>query len=394
MVTGAYFPELSGGGLQARAVVHALSRDADFRVLTTSTDATLPAHAAERGVPIRRIYVDVRRRASEVRAAFQLAWGFVQMAARVDVVNLHGFSRKAILLVALSRLFRKGFILTLQTAVQDEPATVKATGRWAFWAYSSADLYLSVSPGLSRAYLDSGMPRERLRQVCNAVDTDRFKPAGDAERRALREELRLPQGIPLVLFVGVFTQDKRPHRLYGAWARLTSSGVRAAIVFVGATRSTNVEVDATLREAIRQRAVAGGLDDRVIFVESSLTIEKYFRAADLYVLPSVREGLPIALLEAMAAGLPCVASRLPGATDVIIEHEVNGLLVEPDDEAALAEAVSAVVGNRELAARLGAAARDTIIDRYSMQGTAADWLTAYRDVAERRAEIARRREPA
>jgi glycosyltransferase involved in cell wall biosynthesis len=394
MVTGAYFPELSGGGLQARAVVRALASDADFRVLTTSTDASLPARAVEQGVPIRRVYVDVRQRLSEVTAAFRLAFGFVWLGSRVDLVNLHGFSRKAILLVALSRLFRKGFILTLQTGVQDEPDTVRSMGRWAFWAYRSADLYLSVSPGLSRAYLDSGLPRERLRQVCNAVDTDRFKPASEAERRALREELGLPQGVPLVLFVGVFTKDKRPHGLYSAWARLATSGVRSAVVFIGATRSTNVEVDAGLRETIRNRALADGLDDQVFFVESTHTIEKYFRAADLYALPSVREGLPIALLEAMAAGLPCVASRLPGATDALIEHRVNGLLVEPGDEAELSAAIGAVIGNPGMAAQLGAAARGTIVARYSMQGTAADWLTAYRDVAERRVAIARRREPA
>jgi glycosyltransferase involved in cell wall biosynthesis len=384
MVTGAYFPELSGGGLQARAVVRALAGDVNFAVLTTSTDPLLPARAAEDGVPIQRVYVDVRRAASQLTAAFRLALAFVGLARHIDIVNLHGFSRKAILLVALSRLFGKRFILTLQTGVQDDPATVRGSGRSAYWAYTNADLYLSVSPGLSRAYLDAGLPASRLRQVCNAVDIERFKPASAEERRVLRARLQLPQELPLVLFVGVFTLDKRPRLLYEAWARMAAAGLAAALVFIGATRPSNLEVDAGLADAIRERARADGLAQHVFFVESSHAIEEYFRAVDIYVLPSIREGLPIALLEAMSCGLPCVASRLPGSTDAIIDHGINGLLVPPDDLDGLADAIGSLVRNRDLAARLGAAARATVVGRYSIQRTAAAWLTAYQEVAGRR----------
>jgi glycosyltransferase involved in cell wall biosynthesis len=321
--------------------------------------------------------------------ALRLALAFVRLAGHIDVVNLHGFSRKAMLLVALSRLFGKPFILTLQTGAQDEPATVQAMGRLAYWAYQHADLYLSVSPGLSRAYLDAGLPGARLRQVCNAVDVDRFKPADVEERRSLRAELRLPQEIPLVLFVGVFSRDKRPHILYRAWAQVGAAGLRTAIVFIGATRPVNQDIDARLGDEIRDRAVADGLVGDVFFVESSHTIEKYFRAVDIYVLPSIREGLPIALLEAMSSALPCVASRLPGSTDVLIEDGINGLLVRPDDVDGIAAAIESLARDRGRAARLGAAARRTVLDRYSIQRTAAEWLTAYREVAGYRGKVTR-----
>jgi glycosyltransferase involved in cell wall biosynthesis len=389
MVTGAYFPEVSGGGLQARALVRALRQDADFSVLTTSTNPLLPARTAEGGVPIERVYVDVRRAVSRLTAALRLALGFTRVAAHIDVVNLHGFSRKAILLVVLSRLFRKRFILTLQTGVQDEPASVRASGRFAYWAYRSADLYLSVSPGLSRAYLDAGLPSSRLRQVCNAVDVERFKPANAEERRALRAELKLPQELPLVLFVGVFSRDKRPHLLYDAWAPMAAAGLKVGLVFIGATLPVNQDIDPGLAETIRERAAADGLSPQVFFVESSQAIEKYFGAADVYVLPSIREGLSIALLEAMSSGLPCVASRLPGSTDVLIDHGVNGLLVTPDDRDGLADAIGSLVRNRDLADRLGSSARKTVVARYSIQGTAAAWLMAYQELAGRRVAAVR-----
>jgi glycosyltransferase involved in cell wall biosynthesis len=384
MVTGAYFPELSGGGLQARAVVQALRQQVDFSVLTTSVDPSLPAQSSEEGVTIQRVYVDMRRSASRLTAAFRLALAFVQSASRIDIVNLHGFSRKAILLVALSRLFGKRFLLTLQTGVQDEPAAVRASGALAYWAYRKAHLYLSVSPGLSRAYLDAGLSASRLRQVCNAVDTERFRPPSPDERAALRRELGLPPGLKLVLFVGFFSRDKRPDLLYAAWSQAASSGPPSGLVFVGATRATYQEIDVGLASTIRDRAAAEGFADRVFFVESTLAIDKYFRAADLFVLPSIREGLSIALLEAMSAGLACVATRLPGSTDTMIHDGVNGMLVAPDDRDGFTAAIRRLLDDSERAARFGSAARQTVIDQYSIHKTAAAWLSVYHEAADAR----------
>jgi glycosyltransferase involved in cell wall biosynthesis len=381
MVTGAYYPETSGGGLQARAVVRALRDDAEFVVLTTSADRSLPSRSDEEGVPIRRVHVDMQSAVSKLTAGARFAVAFARLAPRVDIVNLHGFSRKAIMLASLSRLFRKRFVLTLQTSVHDEPPAAQAAGSAAYWAYRSADLYLSVSPGLSRGFLDAGLPAARLRQVCNAVDTERFRPAAAVERRRLRRELGLPADLALVLFVGFFSRDKRPDLMYHAWADVAAQEPASGLVMIGATRAVHGEVDATLGPAIRAQAARDGLADRLFFVEATPTIDTYFRAADLYVLPSIREGLPLALIEAMASALPCIASRLAGATDVLIDDQVNGLLVRPDDRAGLAAALRRLLCDRVEAARLGAAARATVVERFAIHTAARPWLAAYRELA-------------
>jgi glycosyltransferase involved in cell wall biosynthesis len=380
MITGAYYPELSGGGLQARAVVRALAGRANFTVLTTSADPALPRAAVEEGVPIRRVYVNVASALSKLTAAMRLAAVFVRVGRAADVVNLHGFSRKAILLVALSRLMGKRFALTLQTGGHDEPAGVRSTGALAYWAYRRADLYLSVSPGLSRAYLQAGLPAAHLRQVCNAVDPERFSVATEDEKTRLRRELNLPERSVLVLFVGFFSHDKRPDLLYEAWAEQAGDGL-STLLYVGATASPYQEVAPALAAAIRARAAAAGLDDRVRFVDSTLAVERYVRAADIYVLPSIREGLPIALLEAMASGLACVASRIPGSTDTIVDHGVNGLLVAIDDRDGFAAALRLLVHDRAARERIGAAATRTVLDRYSIHKTADAWLSAYAELS-------------
>jgi glycosyltransferase involved in cell wall biosynthesis len=382
MVTGAYFPELSGGGLQARAVVRALAGEARFTVLTTSIEPSLPARAVEDGVPIHRIHVNPRGAVSRVLATARFAAALIALRRQADVVNLHGFSKKAVLVALFCRLFRKPYVLTLQTGGHDEPAAARRQGLLAAWAYGAADRYLSVSPGLSAAYRAAALPADRLRQVCNAVDVQRFRPPRSGERDETRVQLGLPRDRCLILFVGFFGRDKRPDWLFDAWCALPAP-VRSQshLVFVGRTDGAHGEVDPRLAPDIRSRAAALGAGASISFVESTLEIERYFRACDLYVLPSIREGLPIALLEAMASGLPCIATAIAGSTDTVLEDRRTGWLVPAEDRPALTTALDALIADDEERRRCGAAARDLIVSKYAIDATAPLWLAEYTALA-------------
>ena len=382
MVTGAYFPELSGGGLQARAVVRALAGEARFTVLTTSIEPSLPGRAVEDGVPIYRIHVNPRGVVSRILATVRFAATLMALRRQADVVNLHGFSKKAVLVALFCRLFRKRYVLTLQTGGHDEPAAARRQGRLAAWAYGAADRYLSVSPGLSAAYRAAALPADRLRQVCNAVDVERFRPPRFGERDEARAQLGLPRDRCLILFVGYFGRDKRPDWLFDAWCALSSPArSRSHLVFVGRTDAAHGEVDARLAPDIRSRAASLGVAASISFVESTLEIERYFRACDLYVLPSIREGLPIALLEAMASGLPCIATAIAGSTDTLLEDRRTGWLVPADDRPALTAALEALMADDEERRRCGAAARDLIVSKYAIDVTAPLWLAEYTALA-------------
>ena len=164
-------------------------------------------------------------------------------------------------------MFRKSYVLTLQTGGQDEPANVRRQGRLAAWAYGAADRYLSVSPGLSNAYRAAALPADRLRQVCNAVDVDRFRPPRSGERDAIRGRLGLPRDRCLILFVGFFGRDKRPDWLFDAWTALPAT-VRSTsgVIFVGRTDPAHGEVDADLAASIRARVAELGVEGSVWLV--------------------------------------------------------------------------------------------------------------------------------
>ena len=382
MVTGAYHPEVSGGGLQCRTLVRALRGYVPITVLTTATEPGLATVDEVDGVPVYRIAVAAGRPGAMLRALWLLMRRFLQLRRRFDIVHLHGVSRKTLVLIALARLFGKKLVLKLTSAGADDPQSMRAHGRLTFWWYSQPDVFVGVSPRLRDLYAASPLPPARFRLIPNGVDLERFRPPMLMEQRALRRELGLAENVPMILFVGFFSREKRPDVLFDAWTRVVADPACAsALVFVGATRSAYHEVDGALAERIRATAAQRGVEKALTFVERTHEIEKYYRAADVFVLASSREGLPNALLEAMATGLPCVASRLPGVTDVVIDHGVTGLLFEPSDIGELEEALRSVLRDRDRAREIGRRARVTIERGHSIADTASRYLDLYRRLA-------------
>jgi len=130
------------------------------------------------------------------------------------------------------------------------------------------------------------------------------------------------------------------------------------------------------RAQLESLTVTLGIADSVEFVGEQSDVAAWLRRSAVAVLPSRWEGMPNALLEAMASGLPCVATRVSGSEEVI-QQEVNGLLVEPEDHAALAQALLAVLLDPALGDRYGCAARATIVERYSLDHVMNVYLDLY-----------------
>ena len=274
MVTGAYFPEMSGAGLQCRELVRQLRDAVRFTVLTTTTDPSLPANDERDGVPVRRVFVDPTSVWSKLTAGLRMTRVVLTERRRFSILHLHGFSQKSMLLIALGLMSGKRIGIKLTSVGHDDPASMRARGRLAYWCYSRAHVFFGVSPRFRALYEASDLSRERFRLIPNGVDLERFKPASLDERRALRVELGLPADGALILFVGFFSREKCPDLLFDAWSRMaTRDHSSSALVFVGATRSGYYEVDERLAQDIRDRATRLGLAARLRFVEATHEIE-------------------------------------------------------------------------------------------------------------------------
>ena len=174
----------------------------------------------------------------------------------------------------------------------------------------------------------------------------------------------------MILFVGFFSPEKNPDVLFDAWLSLFERGVRSTLVLVGATQGPYYEIDAGIADRIKSKVAKRGVSESVVFVEAADNIEHYFRAADVFVLPTAREGLPNVLLEAMASGVPPVITRLEGVTDWIVTPGVTGELVPAVDSTAFADAIEGLLASRERREAMGAAARAHVAQHFSLVDTA------------------------
>lgn len=380
MVTGAYAPETSGASLQCRSLIRALRDRAQFTVLTTSTDPALPWNSIVDDVRVRRIAVDPESRISKAIALERMASSFLELASGVDIVHLHGFSQKSVLVTALAKLLNKRIVIKLTSVGHDDPASVRAKGAAMWAAYRQADRFIGVTPRFADGFDAAGLDRQRFVFIPNGVDLDRFKPASVDVRAEFQRQLGIPTGEPAVLFVGFFSREKNPDVLFDAWLTLHDRGIRSTLVLVGATTGAYYEIDAGLAARIRSKAAKRGLSDRVVFVETADRIEQYFRAADVFALPTAREGLPNVLLEAMASAVPPVITRLEGVTDWIVSPGVTGELVAAVDSTAFADAIEGLLTSPERRDAMGAAARAHVAANFGMAATAQKTFEVYQDV--------------
>ncbi len=372
MVTGAYYPEVSGAGLQCRELLRAAAgREIGFSVLTTATYRSLPPRSDEDGVRVTRL--PAGGFFTVLACWLPRLWELVRAISRADVVHLHGLSRKSYLFVMLGTLLGKKIIVKLSSLGEDDPPSVQKSGglRWLF--YRGADLYLAPSSALARACRSSSLRAEKLRELPNGVDTVRFCPADEDKKRELRAKLGLPlDGLALVS-LGHFSIDKRLDLLARVWSRLESAGGQVHLWLVGENRPGAYEVDERVAAAVRTAAENPKRPGELTAPGRVANPQDWLRAADIFVMPSVREGLPNALLEAMSCGLACVAARLEGITDRVLSldgDETAGLLFIPDNHEVLAAAIGSLAGSGELRGLLGRRARKKIEKEYRLETVA------------------------
>jgi glycosyltransferase involved in cell wall biosynthesis len=228
-----------------------------------------------------------------------------------------------------------------------------------------------VSDETARSYLRAtrGCPA-RVHVVPNGVDTERYPAAAD--RAGIRSELGLDDDHHVMTMVGTFKRQKGHSVLVDAMRELAPRFPALHVLLVG---------DGELRAETERLACSAGLSGRVHFLGSRRDVPAILAASDSFVLPSLWEGLPIALVEAMASGLPIVATEVSGTSQVMVDG-ATGWLVPPGDAAALADAVGDLLAHPQRARRMAATARHRV-NRWFSARRQAEQLASLFEGAER-----------
>lgn len=224
--------------------------------------------------------------------------------------------------------------------------------------------FAAISDDIAREWLDLGVPHERLTRTASGVDAEVFRPGPSAVEADL-----LPR--PRAVFTGRLHPQKNLPLLLNAWVEVARRSP-ANLILVGPGSD---------REALMELSRSLGIADRVQFVGAVPSPAEHLRAADLFVLPSVAEGMSNSLLEAMATGLPCVVSGVGGNTDLIAPGSTGVLVPDPTPEAWSA-ALLTLINSPDEARRLGRNALARIEDEFSLRAVVDRYIGLYRRLIE------------
>jgi len=369
-LTESFHPVLGGGELHIEALGKALVVGGiPATVVTRRIEGSWPAEEALDGIRVLRVGPSGQGRMGKILMIPGAVAAIRRVRKHFDVLVVRGTRTLGVPGLALGRIL--GRPVALQPEINGEFSGEAYTwgkdwgarkrGAVLFMTAArnrflrGADAFVAMSHAIEREMRAAGVPDARIRRIPHGVDLERFRPPGDGPRGLGRPELGLSPDAILVTYTGRLLRGKGLELLLEVFIGLASRFLKTTLMFVGSGAGQTLSVE----PALRARAIAAGLQDRVLFTGRVHNVEDYLRASDIFVFPSQFEALGISLLEAAACGLPCVASRTGGIVDVI-EHEVTGLLHEPGDAAGLVASLERLLCDRELGSRLGRAAREHV----------------------------------
>jgi glycosyltransferase involved in cell wall biosynthesis len=249
---------------------------------------------------------------------------------------------------------------------------IKPGGRAILNFVRKSNAFYQILSTRCRSYLvRNGFRAEQIVHISGSVDTEKFQPVPERRPDPTRPERN-------IICVARLDYSKGVDVLLHAWGRMvrTSAEWRAhlkpRLLIVG---------DGKFRPQMERIVAELDISDTVEFLGSRTDIPALLQAAWGFVLPSRWEGMPNALLEAMACGLPCVVTRVSGSEDIISDG-VNGLLVEPEQPVEMALALRRILEDVDLARQLGQAGRATVVREYQVQAIVEQCLEFYRYLLE------------
>lgn len=216
-----------------------------------------------------------------------------------------------------------------------------------------ASYFAVVSQRVGKAAIEEGVHPDKIRVVHNGIQIQR--PI-DFDRTALREQIGVTEDSDLVIAVGRLTEQKGHTYLVQAVPHVLKHFPNTQFAIAG---------DGDLRDALQAKISAGGLEKHIHLLGSRQDVPQLLACANLFVMPSISEGLPLALLEAMGQGLACVATHIVGIEEVITQEE-SGLLVPPADSVKLADALCELLRDREKREKIAMIGQKHVLDGYSL----------------------------
>jgi len=352
MVIQSYYPLVGGAENQIKALAPLLKRlRVEVSVITRRYPGLEPFELIS-GVPVYRMPIPGPKPIKSL--SFTLFALIRLMQLKPDVIHAHELLSPATIALAARNLIGTPVVAkVLRGGVMGDVAKLKKR----FLGFrrlkvlrDNLDKVVVISTEIETELIEIGFSNEKLFHNPNGVDTSKFSPCLGENKVTLRKDLGISSEF-LTVFAGRLTAEKKVDFLIEVWPLVRAEYPQAELLIIG----EGEEAPSLKRIAKEGVRFLGLVDD----------VSPYLQAADLFVLPSVTEGLSNALLEAMSTGLPVVATSVGGALD-LIDHKKNGWLISPGNKIALQNAIVNILGNEQFRNQLGKQARKKIVNEYDL----------------------------
>ena len=389
--TETYYPVMGGGETQANLLAEGLITGGhSVIVLTRRSDASLKKHERYGNVDVYRLAPIGRGQLKKWGLLLSSIPMLIRLRAQYDLIFVSGYRIIGMAAVLIGNLLRKTVVLKAdsQGEMSGEffDSGLKKIGishssfpfNLFLWFRNSilkkADGFSAISPEIASEWTSCGIPSNKVRLIPNAVDTARFIPVDSTQKMRLRQKLGLPQEGNIAIYTGRLVSYKGLPLLLQVWKEICCRHENPLLLLAGTGGLDIHNCEAELREFV----ASSNMEKNVRFLGAVNNVEEYLQAADLFAFPTENDAFPSSVVEAMACGLPVIATPV-GAIKTIVTHQETGWLVQPQNDQQLFDALHVLISDRLLASRLGQAGWQSVQERYSAKTVTGKYSSLFQE---------------
>ena len=311
----------------------------------------------------RRLRIRDRTGASDPPAALTLS--SIVRSYRPHVIHAHGYRAAWVCFLAGILTPLPPLVVTVHNLFPTDIERLASIG--ARMALGKAHTVIAITRAVAESLSNAGVKMQRLRIIPNGIQV----PVPKHNREEVRSTLGIAPQAPVAIVVARLMEDKGVAGAIKAHTVLRQRAPNSVLLIAG---------DGPDRDAVELMAEELGVKDSVLFLGYRDDVPDLLAASDVCIIPSVFEGQSLVALEAMALGIPVVATSVGGLAEVV-QHDKTGLLVDPTDHTALADAAFSLIQNKERAAQLAEAGRNHVLSFYTRDIMVSNVAEVYRSAA-------------
>ncbi len=394
MIMYIFPPNYGGRAVQALQVAKALRRIGVDSFFVAANLADAPDFEIIDGSPVYRYRTVSTPRLDYLIYMLKVLSLLFKKRNTYDVIHFHSIKPFSFLITGMAKLFGKPTLVSLSLIGNDDPNALKSKSfLWAVEAkmYKRLDRLNCESTALKESCLQENISPKKISSIPCGVDEKTFvKTESALERKNLRRALGLPENAFICLFVGRISTRKGCDLLFDAWDIILKNDKNDFYLVLVGPYGDHLFMKEEQRKFDEQvQKCAKSAAQRNMQFKGKVEIEeiaRYFKVVDCFVFPSRTEGFGIVTIEAMACGVPVIATRIQGVTEDIITHGEDGIILDERDPVALVEAIQELQKNKKLHAKISQNAVRKVKRYYTISSVAEQHANLYKQLILREEE--------